>query len=97
MYNNDAEQPLKATDIITFVGILTTEPRLPEPEQENTPNVPTLHVVFHQNTDTLCTSRSPSLDFAGVRQLLLNWLAESALGGDTDAAEWALLACISRV
>ena len=32
-----------------------------------------------------------------VRAQLIQWIAEEALGGDHDAAEWVLLACIARV
>ena len=32
-----------------------------------------------------------------VRTQLIEWIAEEALGGDLDAAEWVLLACIARV
>ncbi|KZT66826.1 hypothetical protein DAEQUDRAFT_694992 [Daedalea quercina L-15889] len=32
-----------------------------------------------------------------TRSQLVRWIAEEALGGDIDAAEWVLLACIARV
>ncbi|KAH9925300.1 putative alanine racemase-domain-containing protein [Fomitopsis serialis] len=32
-----------------------------------------------------------------VRSQLIDWIAEEALDGDRDAAEWVLLACIARV
>ncbi len=32
-----------------------------------------------------------------VREELLDWIADEALGGDRDAAEWVLLACVARV
>ena len=32
-----------------------------------------------------------------VRTQLIQWIADEALGGDCDAAEWVLLACIARV
>lgn len=32
-----------------------------------------------------------------VHDDLVDWIAEEGLGGDRDAAEWVLLACIARV
>ncbi|KAI9443235.1 mini-chromosome maintenance replisome factor-domain-containing protein [Lactarius indigo] len=32
-----------------------------------------------------------------VREELLSWIADEALGGDRDAAEWVLLTCVARV
>ena len=32
-----------------------------------------------------------------IREELISWIAEEALGGDQQAAEWVLLSCISRV
>lgn len=34
---------------------------------------------------------------ARVREELLAWIANEALGGDREVAEWVLLACIARV
>jgi hypothetical protein len=63
-------------------------------ENEEAVDVPTLHVVYTRPEPTFSASLSES---AQCRDDLLTWLAEEALGGDVDAAEWMLLACIARV
>ena len=65
--------------------------------------VPVLHVLFTsleqdsttEQTDEL--SSSPQLaDVPRIRELLIDWVAEEALCGDREAAEWVLLASIAR-
>lgn len=45
------------------------------------------------------TELSPRLagGTAQIREELIAWIADEALGGDRQAAEWVLLSCISRV
>jgi hypothetical protein len=59
--------------------------------------VPTLHVLFirEHRLDILTTPKDPIQQH--VREELLDWIADEALGGDRDAAEWVLLACVARV
>ena len=65
--------------------------------------VPTLHTLYiSPSTHTIITRSYPSnvdpkSSTASVRQELIQWLAEEALGGDAEAAEWTLLSCLSRV
>jgi hypothetical protein len=59
--------------------------------------VPTLHVLFvrEHRLDILEAPKGPIQQ--QVREELLDWIADEALGGDRDAAEWVLLACVARV
>ncbi|KAI0304404.1 hypothetical protein B0F90DRAFT_1809233 [Multifurca ochricompacta] len=59
--------------------------------------VPTLHVLFvrEHRLDILKAPSDPV--WAHVREELLGWIADEALGGDLDAAEWVLLTCVARV
>jgi hypothetical protein len=59
--------------------------------------VPTLHVLFIRKhpLDILSALKDPIRPH--VREELLDWIADEALGGDRDAAEWVLLACVARV
>lgn len=96
LYDLDAAEQLKSTDLATFVGILTKEPM--DIEAESPPEVPTLHVLFtrpHQRS--LLQRPYPIASSSAVREDLINWMASEALGGDVDAAEWVLLASIARV
>jgi hypothetical protein len=58
---------------------------------------PTLHVLFvrEHRLDVLEAPKVPIQQH--VREELLDWIADEALGGDRDAAEWVLLACVARV
>ena len=61
--------------------------------------VPTLHVLFmrphtHEASSTSATSQISS---AEIRDELISWIAEEALGGDREAAEWVLLVSVGRV
>ncbi|KAH8102871.1 mini-chromosome maintenance replisome factor-domain-containing protein [Cristinia sonorae] len=96
IYDTQVGQNLKATDIVTFVGILTNELMSLESEDESLV-VPTLHVLFlaapkHCSIPALYPSSTSQ-----VRQQLIDWIAEEALGGDLNAAEWTLLLCLSKV
>ena len=59
--------------------------------------VPTLHVLFvrEHRLDIFGAPISPIEQH--IREELLEWVANEALGSDRDAAEWVLLACVARV
>jgi hypothetical protein len=65
-------------------------------------SVPTLHVLFAKSLSTTVLPRvfPDTSILSGVRQLrgeLIHWIADEALEGDLVAAEWVLLAALSRV
>jgi len=65
-------------------------------------SVPTLHVLFAKSLSTTVLPRvfPDTSILSSVRQLrgeLIHWIADEALEGDLVAAEWVLLAAISRV
>ncbi|CCM03825.1 uncharacterized protein FIBRA_05974 [Fibroporia radiculosa] len=121
--SNFGSEALKSTDLVTFVGILTTESSVSltyapsdrltarvrssssSVDIDSTAEVPTLHVLFIRSHPHSLISRPypcvlqepPALYTAQLRDDLLTWIAEEALDGDRDAAEWVLLACIARV
>lgn len=98
---------------MTFVGILSYEPcvsSFPSPaitahtahtrlDMEDAPpvDVPTLHVLFTRAHPPPLLARPFPAPPPSVRDALIAWIAEEALGGDTDAAEWVLLASIAQV
>ncbi|KAF7974056.1 hypothetical protein HWV62_13457 [Athelia sp. TMB] len=93
IYDNSNPDSIKATDILTFTGILTLEPLHSNPEL----NVPTLHVLFSvPHPLSGYTPAAPEPD-AQVRGELVAWIADAALAGDHDAAEWVLLTAVARV
>ncbi|KAH7927729.1 hypothetical protein BV22DRAFT_1084528 [Leucogyrophana mollusca] len=95
IYDTDSARSLKTTDVVTFVGILASEPLVSESEAPL--DVSTLHVLFHQ-VDTIEVLEHDSLNHAGeLRDELIDWIASEALGGDRDAAEWVLLSVIAKV
>lgn len=72
-----------------------------EPSSEIINTIPTLHVLFTRETPSIIIPRSflgspPSSDPRKTRDELLTWIAEEALGGDKDAAEWMLLSAIAK-
>ncbi|KAK2467094.1 hypothetical protein APHAL10511_001352 [Amanita phalloides] len=91
----------KSTDLIEFVGVLTSEPYSGDIEQPSTAFVPTLHVLFSTSLPiTIIPHYYPAVSLPDadiLRQELLDWLAEEALAGDKCAAEWILLCAIARV
>ncbi|KAH9951487.1 mini-chromosome maintenance replisome factor-domain-containing protein [Amylocystis lapponica] len=110
LYDRDDLDRFKATDIVTFVGILSTDPL--STTLDSPVDVPTLHVLFSRthshgllcrryprpeaplSTDgTSATYQTP----ARTRENLIAWIADEALGGDREAADWVLLTCIARV
>lgn len=70
-------------------------------ENPDAPLVPTLHVLFSQNLPPTLVPRvypfpaSPAT-VNNVRDDLITWIADEALAGDRDAAEWVLLCLIGR-
>ncbi|KAG1882914.1 putative alanine racemase-domain-containing protein [Suillus subluteus] len=93
IYDNEAAQSLKATDVVTFIGILTSESL--DSEAVSSPMVPSLHVLCHkvQSTD----DASPTEELATVRDDLIKWIADEALGGDEVAAQWLVLELSAKV
>lgn len=91
---------LKPGEVKTFVGILDEEPSFDDMEEESQP-IPTLHVLF--TVDALDTdpynfsSLRDTLFEANIRANLLQWIADEALGGDTEAATWVLLTALTKV
>ncbi|KAJ3482504.1 hypothetical protein NLI96_g6944 [Meripilus lineatus] len=93
---------LKSTDIATFVGILAFDHL--SIDHDDPPMVPTLHVLYVRDE-----TEPPSLhplehgtrqslrEITETRSNLLQWLSHEALGGDKEAAEWALLSIIASV
>ena len=59
--------------------------------------VPTLHVLFVREHRLNVLEASPDPFQHHIREGLISWIAEEALGGDRDAAEWVLLTCVARV
>ncbi|KAF8626177.1 hypothetical protein AX15_005063 [Amanita polypyramis BW_CC] len=91
----------KSTDIIEFVGILTSEPSIADTELATPIVVPTLHVLFSTPLPiTIIPQSHPTIvapDAKELRDELITWLADEALAGDKAAAEWILLCTIARV
>ncbi|KAK4058932.1 hypothetical protein OIO90_000378 [Microbotryomycetes sp. JL221] len=104
IYGNLSDK-LKSTDVRDFIGIMG-EDIVPmgfdgltnESSIENVPTTTTIHVVLAlpcQDThfETLTKDKS---ELEEIRSRLVEYLA-SGLGGDVDAAEWLLLALLTRV
>ncbi|GAA5900559.1 uncharacterized protein JCM6883_002882 [Sporobolomyces salmoneus] len=101
----DLGDKLRSTDVYEFVGILG-ETSLsngfdvfehgddaPPPQV-----VPALHVLYALPAPSpLDLSSIQDLDFGSVRHELIEYIAEEALEGDLEAAEWLLLALIARI
>lgn len=71
-------------------------------ETEHHIQVPTLHVIFIRPLPPTVVLRTypygPSQNTVdGVRNELIAWIADEALAGDREAAEWVLLTSIARV
>ncbi|KXN90462.1 Mini-chromosome maintenance complex-binding protein [Leucoagaricus sp. SymC.cos] len=103
IYDSRLAEGIKASDICTFVGILTRELLHTEDLEEfadASETIPTLHVLHIRETASTIIPRSFPASFPSgayqVRKELINWIANEALGGDTDAAEWILLSAVSK-
>jgi hypothetical protein len=57
--------------------------------------VPSLHVLCHKVQSTGDTS--PTEELATVRDDLIKWIADEALGGDEVAAQWLVLELSAKV
>ncbi|KAH9049897.1 mini-chromosome maintenance replisome factor-domain-containing protein [Lactarius hengduanensis] len=97
MYSNSGNDIPKTTDVLNFVGILSNEPQVLHAESDESIIVPTLHVLFVREYHLNIFEASPDPSQHHVREELLSWIADEALGGDRDAAEWVLLTCVARV
>ncbi|KAF9239601.1 putative alanine racemase-domain-containing protein [Melanogaster broomeanus] len=92
IYDNPDAEKLRSTYVVTFVGILSSEPLCSE--DESSLEVPVLHVVCHQ----LPSAREPAANLdLNFRKDLVEWISHEALGGDDEAAEWILLQLTSKV
>ncbi|KAG8217374.1 aspartic peptidase domain-containing protein [Butyriboletus roseoflavus] len=85
VYDNAEVESLHSTDVVTFVGITSSESL--SIEDDSSPEVPVLHVLCYQ-----VASANPILTNidVSVRTDLIDWISGEALGGDNDAAEWLL-------
>ena len=84
--------------LATFLIMCSSKYRL-HAETDVILDVPTLHVLFTrpQKLDVLPTPGIHTTATEALQKELVSWIAEEALGGDQDAAEWVLLASIARV
>ncbi|KAI0284000.1 mini-chromosome maintenance replisome factor-domain-containing protein [Russula aff. rugulosa BPL654] len=111
MYDNTGNNVPKTADILNFVGILTNEPQVTSfsaparlfsqsqrflTDSDEPIIVPTLHVLFVRDDPLNILEAPKDPTEQDVREELLDWIADEALGGDRDAAEWVLLACVAR-
>ncbi|OBZ75868.1 Mini-chromosome maintenance complex-binding protein [Grifola frondosa] len=107
IYDIERSEALKATDVVTFVGILCSEPC--SLNEGAAIDVPTLHVLFTRQDPYNLVRHPENLEsdkkqedarrenLARLREDLITWIANEALGGDRNVAEWVLLLCIARV
>ncbi|KAF8636535.1 hypothetical protein AX17_003347 [Amanita inopinata Kibby_2008] len=90
----------RPTELINFVGILSSEPCIADVDLPSVTLVPTLHVLFSKPVPSsiiLQRHSLPTLQLTDLRQELIDWIADEALAGDKNAAEWILLCAIARV
>ncbi|KAI9512433.1 mini-chromosome maintenance replisome factor-domain-containing protein [Russula earlei] len=97
MYGNIGNDVPKTADVLNFVGILNNEPQVLVAGSDEAMMVPTLHVLFTRDHRLGIPKAPEDLTQQHIGEELLDWIADEALGGDRDAAEWVLLACTSRV
>ncbi|OJA18869.1 hypothetical protein AZE42_08571 [Rhizopogon vesiculosus] len=93
IYDNEAAQSLKTTDVVTFIGILTSESL--NSEVGSSPMVSALHVLCHKVQST--SDGSTTDELATARDDLIKWIADEALGGDEVAAQWLVLELSAKV
>ncbi|OJT14187.1 Mini-chromosome maintenance complex-binding protein [Trametes pubescens] len=119
LYDREGAESYKSTEVVTFVGILSSEPCSLDHTSASPSDAPTLHVLFTQSHSPTFVDRPfrqerpaqdahvissadsqsslrVSEDNSQVREQLISWIADEALGGDRVAAEWVLLSCISK-
>ncbi|KAF8436900.1 putative alanine racemase-domain-containing protein [Boletus edulis BED1] len=92
IYDSAGVENLHSTDVVTFVGIASSEPL--SMEDDSSPEVPVLHVLCYQVDSA---SPIPANVDPSVREHVIKWISSEALGGDDDAAEWVLLQLTSKV
>ncbi|KAG7452905.1 uncharacterized protein BT62DRAFT_925445 [Guyanagaster necrorhizus] len=97
IYDGQADS-FKPTDIVTFVGILSSESLHTDLDGSTSTLVPTLHVLFSRpvSSTVIPHNVASNLD-ADLRSELIDWIAHEGLAGDREAAEWVLLCCLARV
>ncbi|EST05567.1 Mini-chromosome maintenance complex-binding protein [Kalmanozyma brasiliensis GHG001] len=109
LYDLDAAEKFKTTELIEVVGILDTA-GLPQAEWQETGSaagsssepaqVPCVHALYASSVDldslAVEASSSSVLSQSSEREALVDYLA-GALGGDKVAAELVLLATIARI
>jgi hypothetical protein len=112
IYDSADVENLHSTDVVTFVGIASSEPYV----MMNLPGDPKLLTCYFLSLSieddsspevpvlhVLCyqvdSAASPTLTNVdtNVRADLIDWISNEALGGDKDAAEWLLLQLASKV
>jgi len=95
LYTDPEKQGIRPTDLLTFVGLLSFENASFIEQDGSQPDswlVPTLHVLTYFKD-----LRVSIPDDRSYVHEVLAWLAEYALGGDADAAQWILLAAVCSV
>ncbi|KAF5324555.1 hypothetical protein D9611_004471 [Ephemerocybe angulata] len=99
IYDSTLAEPIRTTDLYSFVGILTSDPW--HTSSETVTLVPTIHVLFARQIASTIVPRAFPASFESpvreVREHLISWVADEALAGDKLAAEWVLLAVMSKV
>ncbi|PAV23483.1 hypothetical protein PNOK_0055100 [Pyrrhoderma noxium] len=90
---------LKPASVHDFVGIFTFDHAHSEFQAESL--IPTLHVLFYYPIPkTLLPnplSTFPNSQAMTIRESIITWLSNEALGCDRNAAEWILLSCLSSM
>uniref|UniRef100_A0A0K3CHI2 BY PROTMAP: gi/472587858/gb/EMS25354.1/ mini-chromosome maintenance complex-binding protein [Rhodosporidium toruloides NP11] gi/647401640/emb/CDR48017.1/ RHTO0S15e05050g1_1 [Rhodosporidium toruloides] n=1 Tax=Rhodotorula toruloides TaxID=5286 RepID=A0A0K3CHI2_RHOTO len=91
----DSGESLKTTDVCEFVGVLG---ETSDTASSSTSTVPALHVILTRPASKPTLPATPTEKEAreALRKELVAYLADS-LGGDSDAAEWVLLALVARI
>ncbi|KAJ2916057.1 hypothetical protein MD484_g4390, partial [Candolleomyces efflorescens] len=100
IYDPAQSEPLRATDLYSFIGILGTEPWNTTLEPASSAPVPTIHVLFSRRIAPTIVPRlfpDPALRDSTTREQLISWIADEGLSGDRLAAEWVLLSITSKV
>ncbi|KAG2020570.1 hypothetical protein CC2G_005893 [Coprinopsis cinerea AmutBmut pab1-1] len=102
IYEPQLAESLRTTDLYSFVGVLTSEPRPASLDSTEHVPVPTIHVLFARPIPSTLVPRSfpdqsllPDLEVA--REKLVSWIADEGLSGDRLAAEFVLLSIIHKV
>ncbi|KAF8803625.1 hypothetical protein BYT27DRAFT_7195476 [Phlegmacium glaucopus] len=102
IYHENQGKNIRVTDLMSFIGILSSESLTTNLDISSPINVPTLHVLSSKSIPITILSRvfpDPSLlpSIETLREGLITWIANEALAGDRIAAEWILLCTIARV